>query len=483
VRTTHHGRHRRALAGVGALAVLAAIVFALVGASASKASASPASGRMSVNPLLAGPFQPTPGAKDQFGCQARPISGTAGPRCYSPQQIQQTYGYASLLKNGIDGTGRTIVIVDAFSNPFIAGDLVTFDHQFGLPAPPSFTTIAPQGVPPFDFSNADMVGWAEEITLDVEWAHAMAPGAKIILDEGKSDFDTDLYNAEKYAIDNHIGDVMTQSFGENEACVDPTVFAQWQSLFRQASNQGWSVFASSGDSGASQFNCAGTAAALAPGFPAVDPAVTGVGGTTLNATNDPTGTASPVSGTYTGETAWTEPLLGCNPPDTDDINCSGGGFSTIFPRPFFQLLQPSSPQGPRFVRGVPDVSYDAGVDGGVITRCSPCNIANGLDPSLNVYFIFGGTSAGSPQWAALTADADQLGHHRLGNINPALYFIAATPVYNLAFHDVRTGNNTVADLGGAGYQAAKGWDPVTGLGSPNASVLLPTLVGVSSFLP
>jgi subtilase family serine protease len=475
VRTTHHGRHRRALAGVGALAVLAAIVFALVGASASKASASPASGRMSVNPLLAGPFQPTPGAKDQFGCQARPISGTAGPRCYSPQQIQQTYGYASLLKNGIDGTGRTIVIVDAFSNPFIAGDLVTFDHQFGLPAPPSFTTIAPQGVPPFDFSNADMVGWAEEITLDVEWAHAMAPGAKIILDEGKSDFDTDLYNAEKYAIDNHIGDVMTQSFGENEACVDPSVFGLWQSLFRQASNQGWSVFASSGDSGASQFNCTGTAAALAPGFPAVDPDVTGVGGTTLSATNDPTGTAtSPVSGTYIGETAWTEPLFGCNPPDTDDINCSGGGFSTIFSRPFFQPLSSQAQGNQRFARGVPDVSYNAGVNGGVLTVCSVCT------GGTSATFIFGGTSAGSPQWAALTADGDQIAHHEMGNINAALYFIAGSGVYNLAFHDVKTGNNTVADLGGAGYQAAKGWDPVTGLGSPNASVLLPDLAGVSS---
>ncbi len=118
----------------------------------------------------------------------------------------------------------------------------------------------------------------------------------------------------------------------------------------------------------------------------------------------------------------------------------------------------------------------------MLTKCTPCNIADGLPVNTNAFFIFGGTSAGSPQWAALAADADQLGHHRMGNINAALYFIAGSGVYNLAFHDVKTGNNTVADLGGAGYQAAKGWDPVTGLGSPNASVLLPDLAAVTLFV-
>jgi subtilase family serine protease len=482
VRTSHHGRHPRALAGVGALAILAAVVVALVGASASKASPSPTSNRISVNPQYTGPLTPMPGAKDLFSCQNSPISGTAGPRCYAPQQIQQAYGYAPLLKRGIDGRGRTIVIVDAFQDPFIASDLATQDATFGLPAANLTVHVMP-GTPPFDPTNADQVGWGGETTLDVEYAHAMAPGAHILLVSAKSDFDTDLFAAEKWAVDSNAGDVMSQSFGENEACVDPSVFTQWQNLFRQASNQGWSVFASTGDSGAAQFNCAGTGPALAPGFPAVDPLVTAVGGTTLNATNDPTGTATLPSGTYVGETAWTEPLFGCNPPDTDDINCSGGGFSTIFPRPFYQQSSSQAKGSQRFARAVPDVSYNAGVNGGVLSRCSPCNIEAGLDPSQNVFFIFGGTSAGSPQWAALAADADQLGHHRMGNINAALYFIAGTGLYNLAFHDVKTGNNTVADLGGAGYQAARGWDPVTGLGSPNASVLLPALAGVSLFLP
>jgi subtilase family serine protease len=478
VRPTHSARHARALVGVGALAVLAAIVFALVGASASKAASSPGANRISVNPQFVGPVAPKAGAEDMFNCQNTPINSTDGLRCYSPQQIQQAYGYAPLLKKGIDGTGRTIVIVDAFSNPYVAGDLKLQDEVFGLPDPPSFTTIAPQGVPAFDPNNPDMVDWAGEITLDVLWSHVMAPGANIVLVEGKSDADSDLYNAEQYAVAHNLGDVMSQSFGENEGCVDPSVFHNWQTLLHQAVNQGMSVFASSGDSGAAQFNCSGTAPALAPSFPAVDLNVTGVGGTTLNATNDPNGNAtSPVSGTYTGETAWTEggPLFGifCNPPDTDDVNCSGGGFSTLFPRPFYQPVSSQAQGNQRFARGVPDVSYNAGVNGGVITVCSVCN------GGVPAFFLFGGTSAGSPQWAALTADADQMAHFRLGNINQALYFIGGSGAYMQAFHDVKTGNNTVKDLGGAGYQAARGWDPVTGLGSPNASVLLPDLVGVT----
>ena len=94
------------------------------------------------------------------------------------------------------------------------------------------------------------------------------------------------------------------------------------------------------------------------------------------------------------------------------------------------------------------------------------------------FFIVGGTSAGSPQWAGLAADADQLGHHRMGNIIPALYSIArAKKLYAAAMHDITTGNNDVAEIGGDGYNAGPGWDPVTGLGTPNAAVLVPAARG------
>jgi subtilase family serine protease len=447
---------------VAVLAFAAVIAVALMGASASHA-ATPSLGGINVHPQLSGPERaPKPG--DLFHCQSRPINGSQGPRCYTPQQIQQAYDYSGLLSSGVDGTGKTIVIVDAYSNPYIPNDLAIQDQTFGLPAPPSYRVVPVGRVPKFNIKDANQAGWAEEITLDVLWAHAMAPGANIVLVEGASANDSDLYAAEKYAVDNHLGDVMSQSFGEADTCVDPNYFQAWQDLYTQATKAGWTVFASSGDSGASQFNCAGTGAILASSWPASDPAVTGVGGTTLSAT-DP-------AGTYSGEDAWTEPLFGCNPPAVAaaDINCSGGGFSTVFTRPAYQQSLVTGGTG----RGVPDVAYDAGVNGGVITHCSVCNLLIGYKPSDLVFFIFGGTSAGSPQWAALTADADQMAGHDLGNINSSLYSIAAGGGPN-ALHDVIQGNNDVAEIGGQGYNAVQGWDPVTGLGSPDAAYLLPRL--------
>ena len=134
------------------------------------------------------------------------------------------------------------------------------------------------------------------------------------------------------------------------------------------------------------------------------------------------------------------------------------------------------PNTKRGSRGEPDVSYNAGVNGGVLTRCSVCNIADGLPVSDPIYFFFGGTSSGSPQWAGITTLGDQLAHRRLGFINAALYRISKTPaLYKAAFHDVTIGNNDVVEIGGQGYNAAKGWDPVTGLGTPNAVVLEPLI--------
>lgn len=449
----------------GLVAVATTVLF--VGASATNA-ASPHSHPITVKPFISNPQFPSPnGTGDLFGCQGRPIQGSRGPRCYTPAQIQNAYGYSGLLASGVNGTGKTIVIVDAFSNPYVANDLAIQDAEFGLPAPPSYMAVAPQGVPAFDSSNFDMDGWAEEITLDVLWSHAMAPRASIVLVEARSDQDADILAATQYAITHHLGDVLSQSFGEAETCVDPSILDAEHAAFQQAVNSGMTVFASSGDSGASQFNCDGSGAILSASSPASDPLVTAVGGTTLNAT-DP-------KGNYAHETAWTEQLFGCNPPAVaaSDINCSGGGFSTLYSRPSYQQGIVTSGTG----RGVPDVSYDAGVNGGVLTHCGICNLLNGLDPSNpNVFFIFGGTSSGSPQWAALTADADQMAGHDLGDINPTLYQLAGSNnSYNKSFNDVKLGNNDVAEIGNQGYNAGNGWDPVTGLGTPDAANLLPAL--------
>lgn len=461
--TNNRALRRRVTIGAGLLIAAAAVMAAPSAASTSHATG-PVSHQIRVQPIISTPQRSAPG-KVSFRCQSRPIGGGRGPRCYTPAQIQNAYGYSGLLASGVNGTGRTIVIIDAFSNPYVANDLGFQDAMFGLPAPPSYSAIAPQGVPPFDPSNPDMDGWAEEITLDVLWAHAMAPNASILLVEAASDQDSDILAATKYAIDNNLGDVISQSFGEAESCMDPTLLAEQHALFQEAVNKGMTVFASSGDSGASQFNCDGTGAIEAVSTPASDPNVTAVGGTTLD--------AGAGLGAYKGETAWTEPLFGCNPPalDLSDINCSGGGFSTIYTRPAWQRGVVSGGTG----RGVPDVSYNAGVNGGVLTHCGICNLLNGIDPNNpNVFFIFGGTSAGSPQWAALTADADQMAGRRLGNINPLLYGFSPK-TYAADLHDITVGNNDVAEIG-AGYNAGTGWDPVTGLGTPNEANLLPTLV-------
>ncbi|HKD95766.1 MAG TPA: S53 family peptidase [Gaiellaceae bacterium] len=450
------------------IAAAAAVFVALVGASASSA-AGPGTHRINVDPQISGPQQMSP-SSHTFSCQGLPIDGSQGPRCYQASQIQQAYGYSGLLSSGIDGRGETIVIIDAFSSPTIASDLEDFDRDMGLPDP-SFTITPVGNVPAFDINDDTQFGWAGEISLDVQWAHAMAPGAAIDLVEAASNSDADIFAATKYAVDHKLGDVISQSFGEAESCVDAALLKQETALFAKATHEGMTLFASTGDSGASQPSCDGGSAVFAAPYPASDPSVTGVGGTTLN--------ADPVTGSYIGETAWSEPLFGCNFPAIDyptDINCSGGGFSTVFGRPSWQrsMVKGGEPH-PR--RGVPDVAYDAGVNGGVLVHIGWFLAALGYDPDAPLYLTFGGTSAGSPQWAGLAADADQMAGHDLGNVNDNLYKLAHDPQPHGAapLHDVTMGNNDVAEIGGQGYNAGPGWDAVTGLGTPNAAALLPAL--------
>jgi subtilase family serine protease len=453
----------RASIGAALLATGALVVSGVI-AAAPASAAGPVAHRIHVDPQIypAGAASPT----GTFGCQSRPLGGAA-PRCYQAAQMENAYNVTPLLNRGIDGTGRTIVIVDAYGSPTIASDLQLFDAAMGL-QDSGFSVITPAGSPPpFDVSNDNQFGWAVETTLDVEWAHAMAPGANIVLAVAPSNNDSDILATTQAVVDGNLGDVISQSFGEAEACMDPTLLTEQHALFASAVRKGITLFASSGDSGASQPACDpnSSAALFAASTPASDPNVTGVGGTTL--------LADSTTGAYQSETAWTETAFGCNPPALDyptDINCSGGGFSTMYSRPDYQSALQKNP-----ARGVPDVAYNAGVGGGVLIRSQVINEAIGLPADYPAFFIIGGTSAGSPQWAGLAAVADQLGQHRMGNINPALYSIAqGRKQYPAAFHDVTTGNNDVAEIGG-GFDAKTGWDPVTGLGTPNAANLLPLL--------
>jgi subtilase family serine protease len=392
-------------------------------------------------------------------------------RCYSPDQIRTAYSIKPLYAGGFDGTGRTIVIIDAFQSPTINQDLALFDSTFGLPAPPAFNIIAPDGLTPFDPTDGNQVGWSAEISLDVEWAHAIAPGATIDLVLAKSNQDADILSATKYAIDNNLGDVISQSFGEAEQCMDPSLLAQQHALFNQAIAKGITLFASAGDQGAAQPTCDGSSFFKAASTPASDPNVTSVGGTQLHATPvvlsppPPPFTITDPGGAYQSENVWNDGSPGVNG------DAGGGGFSVVYPRPVYQ-----APVVKKNGRAVPDVAYNAAVDGGVLG-------AWGVPFGVGAFFRFGGTSAGSPQWAGLLAIGDQMAGARQGNINKTLYILGQDS-QSTYFHDVTVGNNTFYDFATdgngnpidiPGFPATPGFDEASGWGSPIASMLIPAI--------
>ncbi|MGH2495627.1 MAG: S53 family peptidase [Ktedonobacteraceae bacterium] len=377
-----------------------------------------------------------PNNKVLFQCQ----DNAAPVRCYGPSQIRNAYDISRVINGGIRGQGTTIVIIDAFRSPTIRQDLHIFDKTFGLPDP-TLNIIAPDGLSPFNPADPNQVGWSGEITLDVEWAHAIAPAATIDLVLARDNQDVNLLSVTKYAVDNNLGDVLSQSFGEAEACMDPGLLSLEHTTYQEAAKKGITVFASSGDQGAAQLTCDGTTYTLSASTPASDPLVVAVGGTYLN--------ADAHTGKYIGESAW-----------NDSFGATGGGFSTIYSRPGYQSCCVKSSLG----RGVPDVAYNADVNGGVLTYW-------GEAPTGAGFYIFGGTSAGSPQWAAMLALVDSA-FGRQGDIHSILYNGFAKTAYSLFFHDVTVGNNTFTGAGSngvtvtiPGYNTRVGWDAVDGLGS------------------
>lgn len=401
-----------------------------------------------------------------FGCQLTSYQ-TDGIECYGPDQIRAAYGIQPLLDKGYDGTGRTIVIIDAYGSPTIQADLAQFDAVWGLSDPSHFNVVAPYGIDATDPNNA--FGWALESSLDVEWAHSVAPGANIELVVAKSNSDSDILDATQWVLDHNAGDVVSQSYGEAEQCMDPTQLDRQHKLFAQMTRQDITLFASSGDQGAGIPTCDGSAYFKATSTPASDPYVTSVGGTMLFADG--------VSGAYQGETTWNESTT------IGDAVGGGGGVSVVYSAPSYQMPALNSRSTSahhdhgdhgRQMREVPDVSYNAGIYTGVI-------VVQG-----GGYWLVGGTSAGSPQWAGLTAIADQIGHGRVGSINKALYRVGTSHDAGTYLHDIADGsNNSIPDLTpylGAsygtpidGYTAVPGYDMATGLGTPIASTLLPYL--------
>jgi subtilase family serine protease len=401
-----------------------------------------------------------------FTCQ---LGQTPGGACYDPYEMRRAYGTDSLVNAGFDGTGRTIVIIDAYRYGALTTQVDYFSTFYGLPLSSAFLTqYTPDGVP------AQNSNWASEITLDVEWAHAIAPGAQVALVLAKTSSDDDILSALNYAIDNNLGDVISMSFGENESCLDQDTVTAWHTAFTHATQKGMTLFASSGDQGASQPTCDGNSWTLAVSHPASDPLVSGVGGTELHAADYscPGNVCDPNSGgVYQDEIAWNELLCANLTCDLLESEATGGGVSVVFDAPPFQKSSVKS-KG----RTVPDVAYNAAIYHGVLTRFN------------NTWSLFGGTSAGSPQWAAITAIADQVAGRRLGYLNSAFYQIRSTaPNYASSFHDITSGNNSVLEVDSTstdvevdGYPALTAWDATTGIGSPKVDGIVSRLIAFTS---
>ncbi|HEX4841065.1 MAG TPA: S53 family peptidase, partial [bacterium] len=372
-----------------------------------------------------------------------PIIRSRFIHCYRPSDIYAAYGVKTLHDAGTTGKGQTIVIVDSYGSPTALHDLKVFSSTFGLPEP-DLTIIFPQGTPQSTTAVAgQQVGWAFETSLDLQWAHAIAPDAKLVLvatvpaeTEGVQGF-PNMLKGEEIAAMQFPGSVMSQSFAATEQSfhdAGPEQVARFDEVYQLAKANHVTVFGSSGDSGTANVSKADRFMRLFPfptvNWPSSDPLVTSAGGTWLQFgwRWNPIGTAgeyhacvaagTPVNtcrATYLKfttpsgrtEAVWKEDWLPA---------ATGGGRSVLFTTPSFQngisstILNGS--------RGIPDLSWNAAVDGGVLVFTSFPDFRAG-------WHTVGGTSASSPQLAAVVALANQMRHSMgkgpVGYLNPKLY--------------------------------------------------------------
>lgn len=355
--------------------------------------------------------------------------GAAGPVGLSPAQLRTAYGYNSVqFSGGItgDGTGQTIAIIDAYDDPDIASDLQKFDAAYGL-ANPTFTKVNETGGTTLPAANAS---WATEISLDVEWAHAMAPGAKILLVEANSASYTDLFTAVDYAKAQTGVSVVSMSFGGGEFNGETSL----DSTFTSPASHGVTFVASSGDNGSPG------------GYPAYSTHVLAVGGTTLTLG---------ANNSYGSESVWSD---------------SGGGVSAYESKPTYQkgVTQSST------MRTAPDVAFDANPSSGVAVYDSYGETGAGGWEQV------GGTSMAAPSWAALIAIADQgralAGQGSLDGYSQTLPMLYALPASD--YHLITSGSN-----GTYSANASGSYNLVTGIGSPRANLIALGLISPTAPAP
>jgi subtilase family serine protease len=430
-----------------------------------------------------------------------------GIACYQVFQLQKAYNLQPLFNRGINGKGETIVVVDAFGSPSIASDLKTFDAAEKLPNPPSFKVITPVGPITTTAKNctakytpngpdecSDYYGWTDETSLDVEWAHAMAPKANILLVETPVTESLGIYGfpqivaAENYVINHNLGDVITQSFGATEqSFTSPGQIYSLRSAYINAARHGVTALTGSGDDGSTDAICSPASGCADPddiiccsttpvtSWPSSDPLVTAVGGTQLHLDAKGNRTAP--------DSVWNDlsSTLGTTGP-AYTAGASGGGLSTVFSRPSFQDGVAGTVGNSR---GVPDISMSAAVNGAV-------DFYDTTDPSVKGWSIVGGTSEASPLFSGIVALADQVAGHRLGDLNPALYALAQSGAPS-GIVPVSKGSNTYTFCKAAalksdgscaaqsdlvtvpGFTANGTYNNATGWGTVNAASFVPAL--------
>jgi len=377
------------------------------------------------SPAVSGPLA-TPLSSEEL---ATPQAGTAIPGGMSPQAIRHAYGFDQVFFDGGtivgDGTGQTIAIVNAYHTPTAANDLAAFNAYFGLPAPPSFTQVDQWGGTDYPASNPD---WALETLLDIQWAHAFAPGADILLVEAETASFPDLMAAVDYARNYPGVSVVSLSWGAGEWAGETSYNTY---LTTPAGHEGVTFFAAAGNSGG-------------PGmYPAYSPNVMAVGGTTLTLNG---------SNNIQSETAWSG---------------SGGGISQYQTKPSWQngVVTQSATK-----RTMPDVAFN----GNPITGVAVYDTFN--NSPATPWRKIAGTSFATPSWAALVAVANQ--GRELAGLSVFNQATLMTSIYGMPatnFNDITSGSSG----GSIPQSAGVGYDLVSGRGSPKVPLVVESLIGSS----
>ncbi len=383
--------------------------------------------------------------------------------CYSPEQIQQAFGLTSLYQSGYSGRGQTIVILGTGKTTTIKQDLHQFDVAWGLPDPPSFQILKPLGEPVPYTCEDGYDGLQAENTLDVEWSHALAPGANIVLliwpnaPEGTPPDQAcgigDIGRGVAYALNNHLGQIISISYGGSELGdvsetaadhnADRSYFDYAHLIFKRAAADRVTLLASTGDDGVTNPSDFTKANAYWPKpnieWPASDPYVLAVGGTSLRTSGN---------GDYGRESVW-----------NDEVGATGGGLSAIFPEPDYQKGLPDQAllQGKR---AIPDVAFPAAANYTLYGSFDKGQMGS-VSARWNHWAVYGGTSASAPCWAGIVALANEFLGVALGDFHELLY-----KLHGRGMHDITQGNNSLHGV--TGYKAQPGFDLATGWGTPIA---------------